>query len=222
MAELLKAQVPVAGGDRREEPSDNDEWSDVDPNDATSTLASPDLSEDHDSGVAAEPQSDTLNATQKALLARVASTPDDGDAAVKSKRPTKVTEPESADEASGKDSKARKDEQSLFQRQREIITLGAFTVLGIAEHLVCSLGAPLQGTTQDLQQITEAREALNEILDDLLPQESLESLNDPYTRLSVLIGICALQRYRLNSETAQGVAADVTGGQTTEELRGQL
>ncbi|HRP37056.1 MAG TPA: hypothetical protein PLS50_04555 [Candidatus Dojkabacteria bacterium] len=88
--------------------------------------------------------------------------------------------------------------KSAFNSQRDILMLGAFTLMQVSESVVCSCGYDISGTVQELQGYDEAKAALNEILEDLMPEDSMDDEVDPYTKLLCIAGFVAMKRYNQN------------------------
>jgi len=153
-------------------------------NDAEESLAeSEDIDEDKEE----------LTLQQKSLLNKLSSMKDDEEEPVKGKRKkSPAQEPEAPVESGTK--------KSLLETQKGMFILCGFAGLQLLENFVSTNVIDIHGTVTEVQQLEEAREAMAEIVETLIPMptEDLDTYTDPFTRLAILIFLVALNKYQEN------------------------
>jgi hypothetical protein len=130
-----------------------------------------------------------LSSHQRAILNKVAATEDEPTEEPKKKRVRVAEDREIPPPKKG----------SILETQKGLFALCAFAGLEILEGVVSEHFVDIKGTIQEVRNISEAREALDELLESLVPDDILEAQADPFTRLITIIFLVAINKYRENT-----------------------
>lgn len=140
-----------------------------------------------------EPEPEKLSYQQKKIINEVASTKEEPEEIPKSKKKKVKSEDTKVDP------NADTQTSGLSVLKRNMLTVAVFRFFETLELVISQNILDITGTVDDLKKIKDARDALDEILDDLMPEGFLEQTFSPYERLLFFVVIAANGKYNENS-----------------------
>ncbi len=93
-------------------------------------------------------------------------------------------------------------ERPTARSERSLLILGAYACLKQYETFVTSSLADVTGLTESLVKMPNFEETMEEVIDDMIPDEGLFEATDPYKRLAIMVMIATWSQINVNKINA--------------------
>jgi hypothetical protein len=144
---------------------------------------------------------------------------DDKTSKSKSKSKSKKKSKKKSDDSD----KPNSDDPKPIRSTRDIYCKCFYSALRIAEHAFTNVtGKDIVGMAANVEFYSDANVSLNEILDDLFPDDDLDQPHDPYLRLLGIIFVASVYQYQINLEGKHKIAPEVLSKLNSIEIPNNL